>query len=223
MRVCAIHQPNFFPWLGFFDKIRRADVFVFLDQVHYPKSGSSMSSWCNRVRVMVNRAPHWMSCPVVREHGAQIIDTVRINNARPWRDDIRRTLEASYRRAPNFADTFALVERLLAYETDSLAEFNINAIRTLSDRFGCTPQWIRQSELAPMNEMATERLVGICRAVGADVYLSGDGSADYLDAPAFDRTGIELRYQNFIEPPYGDVARFIPGLSVIDRLMQAPA
>jgi hypothetical protein len=73
MRLCAIHQPNFFPWLGYFDKINRADVFVFLDQVAYPKSGSSMGSWCNRVKINIAGVASWISCPVVREHGPQSI------------------------------------------------------------------------------------------------------------------------------------------------------
>ncbi len=67
--ICAIHQPNFFPWLGYFDKISRADVFVFLDVVDYPKSGSSMSSWVNRVMLKVGSQKTWVRCPVVREFG----------------------------------------------------------------------------------------------------------------------------------------------------------
>ena len=69
VRVCAIHQPNFFPWLGYFEKIKRADVFVFLDHVHYPKSGNSMGSWTNRVKINISAHAKWISCPVVREHG----------------------------------------------------------------------------------------------------------------------------------------------------------
>lgn len=222
MRVCAIHQPNFFPWLGYFDKIQRADVFVFLDRVQYPKSGSSMSSWCNRVRINVNGAPSWIACPVIRERGVQLIDTVRINNTRCWQDDIRKTLEAGYRKAPGFSAAFTVVDSLLRYETDSLADFNVNAVRTLADYLDCHTEWLRQSALPPMTDTSTERLVAICRSVQADAYLCGGGSSDYLEEAAFERGGLRLRYQNYVEPVDGPSDRFLPGLSVIDRLMHAP-
>lgn len=121
MTICAIHQPNFFPWLGYFDKIRQADIFVFLDQVAYPKSGKSMGSWCNRVRINTGGSPTWISCPVVREAGVQPIDTVRIDNSRPWRDKLRATLETAYRRAPNFTLAFALIDKLLEYRDGLLS------------------------------------------------------------------------------------------------------
>ena len=101
MKVCAIHQSNFFPWLGYFDKIKRVDIFVFLNQVNYPKSGNSMSSWCNRVKIMIDGKPDWVSCPVVRESGIQSIESVRIDSGSPWRDKIRKVIEANYKGAPD--------------------------------------------------------------------------------------------------------------------------
>lgn len=219
MPVCAIHQPNFFPWLGFFDKLRRSDVFVVLDQVNYQKSGSSMSSWCNRVKLKVRGAAAWVSCPVLREHGVQSIDTVRMNEARPWRDEMRQILRSNYASASHFDRTYPVVDELLAHPTDRLADFNVNAIRTFASVLGCEAKIVRQSELAPIGAAGTERLVAICKAVGADVYLSGDGSGGYLEEAVFARSGVALQYQRFSEPPFDDPSGFVPGLSIIDRLM----
>lgn len=223
MKICAIHQPNFFPWLGYFDKIKKADVFVFLDQVDYPKSGNSMGSWCNRVKLNVGGKATWVSCPVIREHGRQPIDTVRINNQSPWRDALRKILIANYRGAPNFPEAFALVESLLAYQTDRLAEFNIYVIRELAKYLGYRTAWVAQSSLPSMSEKATDRLVAICRAVGADTYLCGGGSSEYLETEVFARAGVNLVYQDFIPEPYGEAQQFIPGLSIIDWLMHERA
>ncbi|MEI6188212.1 MAG: WbqC family protein, partial [Alphaproteobacteria bacterium] len=79
MSICAIHQPNFLPWLPYFDKISKADTFIFLDEVDYPKSGNSMGSWCNRVKILMNKDEIWFSIPVIRQSGIQKIKTVEIN------------------------------------------------------------------------------------------------------------------------------------------------
>ncbi len=91
--ICAIHQPNFFPWLGYFDKINRADVFVFLDDVAYPKSGSGMGSWCNRVKLSIQNQSKWVSCPVKRETGQQIIKNVVMAEGKIWREKFLKSLK----------------------------------------------------------------------------------------------------------------------------------
>jgi hypothetical protein len=182
-----------------------------------------MGSWCNRVKVEVSGLAKWISCPVVREHGPQWIDQVRIDQARPWRDEIRKTLEINYRKAPHFARAFALIDDLLSFETDRLADFNVNAVRVLAPLVGADPLRCTRQSALPLDEAtATERLITICRAVGADAYLCGGGAGGYQDDAAFAAAGIRLEYQRFEAAPYRPDDRFIPGLSVIDWMMHAP-
>jgi hypothetical protein len=216
MRICAIHQPNFFPWLGYFDKIRRADVFVFLDDVALSKSGSRC--WTNRVRVNIQGAPAWFGCPLRREHGEQKICSVQMDPSGRWRRKLVRTLEMNYRRARHFDAVMANVEPLIVQPTDNLAEFNINAVRALTNVLGLKCEFVRQSSL-PGHESGTELLIRLTRAVGATAYLCGGGAQGYQRDELFVDHGLNLIYQDFEPKPYGDVDKFIPGLSVIDWLM----
>jgi hypothetical protein len=144
---------------------------------------------------------------------------VRIDNTRAWRDKLRSTLESSYKHAPNFVSAYALVDRLLDFQTDHLADFNINAIRALSQLHGYDTELIRQSELPPNEETSTARLVAICRAVGADAYLCGGGATGYQEDATFTEAGLGLIYQQYLPLRYGRSEDFIPGLSIIDWLM----
>lgn len=216
--VCAIHQPNFFPWLGYFDKIRHTDVFVFLDDVAYPKSGSGMGSWVNRVRINIQGEAAWVGCPVRHQHGDMRIRDARIDDSQPWREKLLRTLEMNYARAPNFASAKELLRPLILQATDNLAEFNIGAILAIASRLGLGARFVRQSELA-VSGTATQLLINISRAVGAGTYLCGGGASGYQDDGLFSEQQLELHHQNFSPTPYGPAKRFLPGLSVIDYLM----
>jgi WbqC-like protein family len=216
--LCAIHQPNFFPWLAYFDKIRCADVFVFLDDVLFNKSGSGMGCWTNRVRIDMQGQPGWFGCPVRREPGPQRIRNTRIDDRQPWRRKLLGSLEASYGRAPGFAPAMAVLRPLIEFPVDMLASLNEHAIKSIASVLGIEARFVRQSEL-DVAGTATELLIDIAKAVGADAYLAGAGSSGYQRDELFASRGIELIYQNFVPHPYGDRVRFLPGLSVIDYLM----
>src|SRR2546422_7550332 len=125
-RLVAIHQPNFFPWLGYFNKIKSADLFLVLDNVQFPKKGGN---WLNRVRLITNGQPAWITMPVVRAyHGLRRIDEIQIDDRAPWRSKFSKTVETNYRGAPFFDEVFPLLIQLVNDPTDSLAQFNLSAI-----------------------------------------------------------------------------------------------
>lgn len=218
--ICAIHQPNFFPWLGYFDKIQKADIFVFLDAVAYPKSGSGSGSWCNRVQLAIQNQAQWVGCPIRRESGVQLIKDVKIDDSQPWRKKMLRTLEFNYKKTKNYHDIMPLLTTLIEYPTDSLAEFNIYAIKSLTERLGYQVQFLLQSDLM-VSGASTQLLVNIIKKTAATTYLCGGGASGYQEDMLFQANDITLCYQKFSPQAYGDDSHvFIPGLSVIDYLMR---
>jgi hypothetical protein len=217
--VVVIHQPNFLPWLGFFDKLARADVFVLLDSVQFPKKGGT---WTNRVQVLLSGRPVWVTVPVVRAyHGTRLVREMQISDAAPWREKMLTTIRQSYAHAPWFDQTFPLVESAIRCESDYLFDFNEYGIRRLAAALDLPGErFVRSSDLTASGD-GTDLLISITKAVGGTSYLSGDGSGDYLKEQTFADAGLGLVYQNFVHPVYSQVGteEFIPGLSVIDALM----
>lgn len=218
--LVAIHQPNFFPWMGYFDKIRRADAFIFLDEVDYPRSGSGgMGSWCNRVRLNIQGQAQWVTCPLKRAALGVPINQITIDDSQPWRTKLLRTLESNYRRAPRYSEAMALLQPLIQAPVTNLAAFNIAAIKAIATALGLRTRFFHQSVL-PAEGRATELLTSLVRAAGGSAYLAGGGAAGYQEDELFKQQGLALVYQDFAASPYGDPSRFVPGLSVIDYLMQ---
>ena len=217
--IVAIHQPNFFPWLGYFNKIARADTFCVLDNVQFPKTGGT---WTNRVRLMVGGKPAWITVPVVRSyHGTRSIDQMRISPDPHWRTKLMKTLRGNYGRGPYFKQVFPLLETLIQNPTESLARYNENATAQLSAALGLDrTKFVRVSTLETTGE-ATDRLISIVREVHGTAYLCGGGAGGYQEDDKFAAAGIELIHQDFQPPIYPQPSKseFVAGLSVIDALM----
>ena len=195
MTICAIHQPNFFPWAGYFDKIKTADIFIFLDEVAYPKSGSGAGSWCNRVKLLNAGQPSWFGLPIQRESGAQLIKDVQFSNKEYSLKKITKSLEHNYKKARYYQHIMPLLEPIFSNPSINLSEYNINAIIQLSNMLGLRTKFIRQSELSH-NKQSTELLIELVSQVGADRYLCGNGCGGYQEDMLFAEAGIELIYQS---------------------------
>jgi hypothetical protein len=217
MLTVAIHQPNFLPWLGYFDKIARADRFVLLDSVQFPKKGGT---WTNRVRILVNGEPTWLTVPVDRSyHGTRTIAEMRLRDDGRWRETVLKTLQSAYGRAPCFDAVYPELEPLLRAPDDELAAYNERAIRRLCELLGLGTPLLRASELDAQGA-ATDLLVSLVRSAGGDAYLAGGGADGYQEDEKFAAAGIELLSQDFAPPRYDQGAdEHVAGLSVVDALM----
>lgn len=216
--VVAIHQPNFLPWLGYFEKIAKADIFVLLDDVQFPKKGGT---WINRVYISQNGTAKFLTAPVNRSYnGTRSVNEMSFSANLNWREDCLKALSASYRKAPFFTELMPFFEDLIVNPENKIAEYNIDALNTLIDRIGLAqPTFVRSSTLG-ITSSRTQRLIDITRAVGGAVYLCGDGTSGYQDDTLFEAAGITLRYNNFVPQPYPQygTGSFIPGLSIVDAL-----
>jgi len=219
-KMVAIHQPNFFPWLGYFNKIARADLFLVMDNVQFPRT--NRGTWLNRVRLLVNGQPAWVTMPVVRAyHGLRAVKEMHIDSAAPWRSKLLKTIEASYKRTPFFKDVFPVIQELIENETDSLADYNLSSIISLAKTMGLDASKLVLGSSLNADGNATDLLISMLKAVGGDAYLCGGGSGGYQEDEKFAQAGIELVYQNFEHPLYPQATsqEFVSGLSIIDALM----
>jgi hypothetical protein len=217
--VVAIHQPNFLPWLGFFDKLAHSDVFVLLDSVQFPRT--SKGTWINRVKLLVGGEARWATVPIVRSDGSILaIADVRIDDSRPWRTKLARTIELNYRRAAAFEEAFPLVAELLATTEERIAAFNERNVRRLAAALGLdTGKIVRSSDLE-VEGQSTELLIELTLAVGGTAYMPGADAYRYQEDEKFAARGVELAPQAFVHPTYRQaVEHFVPGLSVVDALM----
>jgi hypothetical protein len=217
MRTVSIHQPNFLPWLGFFDKMDRADAFVLLDRVQFVRRSN-----ITRVDILNAGRPLTIAVPV--RHPPR--QETEIREVEIDRDDralrkLQATLRTAYGRAPFFERFGAPVIELLAGHREKLVDLNVALIRHLADALGIPWAKVRlQSELSAAGKKST-LMASLTRAVGGTVYLSGRGAATYNDPEAYAAQGVELRYQNFVHPRYDQGAQdFIGGLSALDMLVR---
>jgi WbqC-like protein family len=219
MTVVAAHQPNFLPWLGFFDKLARADVLVLLDDVQFPRTGAG--TWLNRVRVVAGGAPTWLTVPVLRAgRGLQEVRDVELDDAQPWRRRVLRTLETSYGRSPGFAEAFPLVRAIVEHPERRLAAYNEHGIRVLADALGLDASRLVHSSSLAAEGHGTDLLISLTRAAGGTTYLSGDGAEGYQEPERYAAAGVELRFQEFRHPAYPQpLPEPVHGLSVVDALM----
>jgi hypothetical protein len=216
-RVVSIHQPNFLPWLGYFDKILKSDVFIFLDDVQVPKKGAS---WSNRSQILIGGRPQWITVPISRTKGLQRLNEVEIN-ALKWQKSIEETIRMAYSRAPYFVETMSVLVEVFSFETQRLSDWNRNAVQTILKHLGKPLPEIRLSSSLGVQSVSTQRLCELVESVDGTIYMSGNGSMGYLDENLFKQRNIKLTFQELKQTAYPQLnsVESHPGLSIVDALM----
>ncbi len=214
--IAACHQPNFFPWLGYFHKLRWSDTFVFLDDVLIQKTRGSVT---NRVTIAIGGKQEWMSAPLDRSYSGNLeIRSVRFAPDDRWRDKVTSTLKMHYSRAPHYRELEGAVVALVKNPEPMLAEYNMHAIQALATMLGIRTAIVRSSAYG-VTETSTLRLAELVAKVGARTYLAGGGAKAYQQDELFEQRGLGVLYQCFVPPAYprGKEPQLV-GLSVLDAL-----
>lgn len=195
MTTVAIHQPEYFPWLGLLDKARRADVFVILDHVQFDRS-----SLQHRAKVAGANGAFWLTIPYVHQFPQQI-DEMRFADAR-WAAKHFKSLQAAYGRAPGWKAAAPKLEAFFGVAHDKVVDATVASVLLLLEAFEARPaKVVRSSELAVEGEKA-ELVYAICKALGATTYLSGRSGSTYLDRAHMTELGIGLEVQSYTVPAY---------------------
>lgn len=217
---CVIMQPTYLPWLGYFDLIRRADVFVWLDHVQFEKQ-----SWQQRNRIRNKTGEMMLTIPVQHEQGLERrISDVRIDNSRNTLKKHLTSIKLSYSKSINFNAIFPDIEHAYLTKHDFLVELNIKIINIGLKWLGIQKEFLSSGNM-DIKGSKVEALIDICKKTGADNYLSPVGSKGYIDENnTFGENNITLEYQQFIHPVYKQInyPDFISHLSFIDYLFNVP-
>ncbi len=212
--IVSIHQPNFMPYLGFFDKIANSDVLVILDDSQFQKN-----VFLNRNKIKTANGVQWLTIPV-RRSIHQKINYVPISNEQDWQKTHIKTIELAYKKAKNFDRVFNEIKEIYyRQEWTKMIDLNMAIIYYIIQGMKMENKKIVFSSELQASGKGSELLLNIVKKVGGDKYLSGPLGKDYLDEDLFSKNGIEVIYQSFEHPIYtqcwGD---FAPNMSAIDYL-----
>jgi hypothetical protein len=211
--IVSVHQPQFLPWLGYFEKIYRSDCFVILDTVQFKKN-----EFQNRNKIRTPDGWQWLTVPVGYKFPMRI-DEVPINNQSNWRRKHLQSLLANYKKAPFFDFAMPLAEQMYDQEWNRLADLNTWCVEASCKALEIdTP--IRYAADFDLPDDPTGRLVELCRNLEATTYLSGSGGKGYLDTQQFESAGIDVSFQEYHHPTYPQRDdNFEPYMCILDLMM----
>jgi len=213
MRKIVIHQPLFFPWVGMFEQLRLADVYLHYDDAPITRSGGVV----NRIKVKTANGSVWMTAPITRKGDVEIRD-VQIRNDRNWCKKHLRCLEQSYARSPHVHDMLDIVNEIYSQQHDRLAALNIRALERVAAYFGLAPEFRLTSELAARSTGST-KVLELVNLVRGDVYITGHGARNYLDHQSFEERGVRVEYMDYKRKPYPQLhGEFDPHVSILDLI-----
>lgn len=211
--IVSIHQPQYLPWLGYFDKIDRADVFVLLDTVQYKKN-----EWQNRNRIKTARGAQWLTVPVTYRY-PQLICEVGLNGAERWQHRQQQALATNYRKAPHWGCLEGFFEEVFSRSWETIAELNIHVVKCLAAILGIATPIHVASGLGSFPVDPDERLIALTKYFGAGTYLAGNGGHEYMDLEKYRRAGVEVLFQDYRHPRYEQLfGEFESNMSVIDLI-----
>jgi hypothetical protein len=210
--IIFVHQPEYMPWLGFFDKLARCDTFVIYDDAQYQHGG-----FHNRNRIRTFNGWEWLTVPITHGH-PQTIKGVKISGDQ-WKNKHLNAIVRHYKKASYFEDYFPLIKEAIDYNHESLMSLNLHLIKTFADILSLKAKMVLSSEFPYYGKEKNEKLVSMCKFMGAQSYLSGSGGKTYINQDLFAEAKVDVKWHSYSHPIYKQsYPGFEPNMSIIDLL-----
>lgn len=214
-KICAIMQPTFLPWTGYFKLIDLVDYFIFLDDVQLIKR-----SFHVRNKIKNNDKELLISIPVNASRNSLIMST-KIDGDK-WKKKHLNTLFHSYKKAEYFENIYEFMRQLYFKNHIYLSEINFDIITAICKKLKINSKFLRSSDISTTNLRKEFKLVDICKKLNVSSYLSPIKSSEYIekdDTNLFSKNEIKLFYFEYKPKTYQQTGnQFISHLSIIDLL-----
>ncbi len=210
--IVFVHQPEYIPWLGFFDKLARCDIYVIYDDAQYQHGG-----FHNRNRIRTQQGWEWLTVPITHGH-PQTIKDVKISGSQ-WKNKQLNRLTYNYEKTKYFKEYFPVIKETVNSKHELLIGLNLHLIRTIAQLLNIKFNMMRSSEFPYYGKEKNEKLVSMCKFLGADTYLSGSGGRNYVNEVLFNQANIAVQWHSYEHPTYPQYYDgFQPNMSILDLL-----
>jgi hypothetical protein len=214
----AVMQPYVFPYLGYFCLIEASDVFVFYDDVNFIQRG-----WINRNQILINGEPHRFTIPLTNGSQNELIKNVRTHALDAFKEKFLKQLSFAYKRAPFFDVGMHYVEDVFSSNNELIADLAIHSVAHFYHLLGMKKDFLSSSLVCPESKGLdkADRLIDITKKLGGSAYLNAVGGMNLYEKNYFNERGVGLSFvkPRMLEYRQNGVGCFIPGLSVIDAVM----
>ena len=225
----AITQPNYLPWLGYFEMLDEVDLWVSLDNVQATRRSFIVR---NRIERQGGQTC-WLTVSLSGASRTTPIDQARLARQPRWWERHLNLIEQSYRDAPHFAQVFPWLQSVLPPlpEERVLGRYNERILEVIMERLGVEVERRRASELVATHALefegqAQDKILALCdlfEAATAYYNFAGGVERGLYEAEAFAERGMALYKQDYHHPTYSQRdGSFTPYLSVVDVLMYQP-
>lgn len=193
MKRIAILQSNYIPWKGYFDIINMVDEFILYDDMQYTRR-----DWRNRNKIVTPQGVIWLSIPVETKGKffQKINETKVVDNH--WIDQHWKSIQCNYAKSTYFPMYSKRIKEIYesCMDDEYLSVINYKFISGICEILNINTKitWSSDYDLV---DGKTERLVGLVKAAGGDVYLSGPAAKDYIEEKLFKDAGIELNWMDY--------------------------
>ena len=214
--IVAALQPGYLPWLGYFDLMKRADLFIVEDSLQYTKQ-----DWRNRNRIRTAAGAEYLTVPVQKGATGRTMREVCIDNGQPWGRRQWNLLRANYAKAPYWETYAAFIEETLKWPWELLLDLDLHLADFLAGEFEIsTPTKLLSDVDVTFGSDKTQSLIDLTQAVGASAFIEGASGKSFIECDRFAAAGLEIQFQDYVCRAYPQQYKpFVSHLSALDLLL----